>query len=184
MNGTNEMNETTRTPPTVRLAAACLAAVILVTSGCARPLPKGDDPALRTGATRDMPDALREAGFTTMASLINDAALTGGLREPGPFTVFAPTNEAFAKMPPSELEALRKDRDKLFRLLAYHVVYGRVTSPEIFKLTSMRTNEGGLIRVAVVNGKPLLNERTAITRADLAALNGVIHGIDGVLMPK
>jgi len=103
------------------------------------------------------------------------------LQGPGPFTVFAPTDEAFAKLPEGTVEALLKDKEKLTKILTYHVVKGNVTSKDAAKLNSAGTLQGAILRIDASEGVRV-NDAKVVT-ADLRASNGIIHVIDAVLMP-
>ena len=110
------------------------------------------------------------------------AGLVDTLKGEGPFTVFAPTDEAFKKLPDGTVEGLLKDPAKLKEILLYHVVAGKVMAADAAKLTSADTVLGKQIAVKVVDGKIMINDATVAT-ADVAASNGVIHVIDTVLLP-
>ena len=113
------------------------------------------------------------------------AGLVDTLKGPGPFTVFAPTDEAFAKLPAGTLETLLKpeNKAKLQSILTYHVVAGRVMSQDVVKLHSAKTVEGGSIAIKTVNGGVMVNN-AHVTKADIVASNGVIHVIDTVILPE
>jgi uncharacterized surface protein with fasciclin (FAS1) repeats len=121
--------------------------------------------------------------FTTLARAIEAAGLTETLRGEGPFTVFAPTDEAFAKLPDGTLEALLQDKEKLTAILTYHVVPQRVGSAEVAGLTSAKTVNGQELSITATEGKVTVGDATVI-QADIPATNGVIHAIDTVLLPK
>jgi uncharacterized surface protein with fasciclin (FAS1) repeats len=107
------------------------------------------------------------------------------LKGPGPFTVFAPTDEAFAKLPAGTLKALLKPENKaqLRSILFYHVVSGKVMSQDVVKLDSVKTSGGKSIAIRTVNGDVMVNN-AHVAKADIAADNGVIHVIDAVLLPE
>jgi transforming growth factor-beta-induced protein len=126
--------------------------------------------------------AVAAGQFKTLASLLRKAGLAGTLQGKGPFTVFAPTDAAFAKVPKATLAALGKDKAKLRAVLLYHVVKGKVTAARAMKLRSPKTLEGKSLSIRVRNGKVLVGGAT-VTRADVMASNGVIHVIDKVLIP-
>ena len=135
-------------------------------------------------ATADIIETAAAAGsFTTLAKAIEAADLTATLKGEGPFTVFAPTDEAFAKLPKGTLDALLKDKAKLAAILTYHVVPGTVMSKEVAGKSSARTVNGQELSIKAKDGKVKVDKAT-VTTADIAASNGVIHVIDQVLMPE
>jgi len=127
--------------------------------------------------------AVAAGQFTTLASLLQKAGLVDTLATGGPFTVFAPTDAAFAKVPKATLDALAADPAKLKAVLHYHVVPGRVTAADVVKLTSAKTAEGRSLGIKVVNGSVFV-DGAQVTTPDVEATNGVIHVIDSVLIPK
>lgn len=130
----------------------------------------------------DIIEAARGAGsFKTLLMAIDAAGLTDTLRGDGPFTVFAPTDEAFAKLPKETLEKLLKDKKKLASILTYHVVAGKVMASDVVKLKEAKTVEGQSVRIDASNGVKVNNAR--VIKTDVPATNGVIHVIDAVLMP-
>ena len=130
----------------------------------------------------DIVDTAVSAGsFTTLVAAVKAAGLVDTLKGAGPFTVFAPTDEAFAKLPAGTVEALLKDIPKLTKILTYHVVSGKVMAADAAKLTSAKTVEGSELKIDASNGVKI-NDST-VTTADVAADNGVIHIIDAVLLP-
>jgi LPXTG-motif cell wall-anchored protein len=118
----------------------------------------------------------------TLASLLETAGLVSVLKGQGPFTVFAPTDDAFAQISPESLEALKEDPAKLEALLKYHVVQGEIDSANIATLTGTQTLEGQPITIGVKDNKTQINDAT-VTGSDLETANGVIHTIDRVLVP-
>jgi len=135
-------------------------------------------------AEKDIVDTAVAAGnFTTLAKLLTDAGLVATLKGPGPFTVFAPTDEAFAKVPKATLEALGKDKEKLKAVLTYHVVSGKVMAADVVKLTEAKTVQGQSVKVSSMGGKVMI-DNAHVVKADIAATNGVIHVIDSVILPK
>ena len=127
-------------------------------------------------------EAAREAGsFQTLLTAVDAAGLGETLAGGGPFTVFAPTDEAFAALPPETISGLLADPPALARALTYHVVPGRITSAQITHDSEQTTVEGGVLRIAV-NGAVTVNDAHVI-QADVEAENGVIHVIDRVLIP-
>ncbi|MCD0162821.1 MULTISPECIES: fasciclin domain-containing protein [unclassified Deinococcus] len=123
-----------------------------------------------------------DPNFSTLLAAVQAAGLVDTLNSAGPFTVFAPTNAAFAKVPEADLNALLNDPAQLKALLLYHVVPGRVTAAQVTKLTSAKTVNGANIRISTSGGMVMINDST-VTKADVRASNGVIHVIDTVLMP-
>ena len=136
--------------------------------------------------TRDVVDTAIAAGsFKTLAKALDAAGLVTTLKGVGPFTVFAPTDEAFAKLPDGTLETLLKpeNKEKLRRILTYHVVAGKVMASDVVKLQSARAVSGDTITVKVEDGVVHVDNAT-VTSADVLASNGVIHVIDSVILPK
>jgi uncharacterized surface protein with fasciclin (FAS1) repeats len=130
----------------------------------------------------DIVDTAVNAGsFSTLVAAVKAAGLVDTLKGAGPFTVFAPTDEAFAKLPSGTVDALLKDIPKLKKILTYHVVSGKVLAADVVKLKSAKTVEGTEVKINSSNGVKV-NDST-VTTADVAADNGVIHVIDTVLMP-
>ena len=122
--------------------------------------------------------------FTTLVSLLKKAGLVGAL-EKGTYTVFAPTNAAFAKLPKSTLAAVAKDPALLQKVLTYHVIKGRAPAAKVATLDgkSVKTLEGQAVKVSIRGGKVYLNGSTRVTKTDVMASNGVIHVINNVLVP-
>lgn len=128
-------------------------------------------------------DTAADAGkFTTLLAAISAASLTDTLRAPGPHTVFAPTDEAFKRLPTGTVEALLKDTQKLKSLLTYHVVAGAIAAKDI-RLGEIKTVEGTPL-AATLQGNSVSVNGAKVVQADIAASNGVIHAIDAVIMPK
>ena len=121
--------------------------------------------------------------FNTLLKAIRLADLQGKLKTGGPYTVFAPTDEAFAKLPPETLAAVLADENLLRSILLYHVVDGAVFAKDVVGLTSVETLNGATISIAVVGGGVVLNGTSNVIATDIAAKNGVIHVIDTVLLP-
>ena len=126
--------------------------------------------------------AAAAGSFTTLARAIEVAGLTETLKGEGPFTVFAPTDEAFAKLPKNTLDALLEDRENLAAVLTYHVVPQPVGSADVVRLTSVRTANGKVVPISTANGKVMVGNATLI-QTNIPATNGVIHVIDSVLLP-
>lgn len=130
----------------------------------------------------DIVDTAVSAGsFNTLVAAVKAANLVDTLKGPGPFTVFAPTDDAFAKLPAGTVDALLKDIPKLTKILTYHVVSGKVMAADVVKLNSATTVEGSTVKIDASNGVKV-NDSTVVT-PDVAADNGVIHVIDTVLLP-
>ena len=135
-------------------------------------------------AGKDIVDTAVGAGkFTTLVTAVKAAGLVETLKGDGPFTVFAPTDEAFAKIPKAKLEALLKDKHALAAVLTYHVVPGKVMAADVVKLDSATTAQGKAVKISAADGKVKVNGATVV-KADIACTNGVIHVIDTVLMPR
>jgi uncharacterized surface protein with fasciclin (FAS1) repeats len=131
---------------------------------------------------KDIVDTAVAAGnFKTLAAALQAAGLVDTLKGPGPFTVFAPTDEAFAKIPKADLDALLKDKAKLSAVLTYHVVPGKVMAKDV-KAGKVKTVQGGEITITTAGGVKVNDVR--VTATDVVASNGVIHVIESVLMPK
>jgi uncharacterized surface protein with fasciclin (FAS1) repeats len=129
--------------------------------------------------------AVAAGSFKTLAAALQAADLVSTLKGSGPFTVFAPTDAAFAKLPAGTVENLLKpeNKDRLRRILTYHVVPGRVLAADVVKLTSAKAVSGDAISVAV-QGSTVKVDQATVTSTDIAASNGVIHVIDSVILPK
>jgi uncharacterized surface protein with fasciclin (FAS1) repeats len=125
--------------------------------------------------------AVAAGSFKTLVAAVTAAGLGDTLSGPGPFTVFAPSDDAFAKLPAGTVEGLLKDIPALTKILTYHVVSGKVMAADAAKLTSAKTVQGSEIKIDASNGVKI-NGATVVT-ADIDASNGVIHVIDTVLMP-
>ena len=139
--------------------------------------------ALASAHAKDIVDTAVAAGsFKTLATALQAAGLVDTLKGPGPFTVFAPTDEAFAKVPKADLDALLKDKAKLTAVLTYHVVPGRVMAKDV-KPGAVKTVQGSALTVKTDGGKVMVDGAT-VTKTDVVASNGVIHVIDTVVMPK
>ncbi|MEI7444481.1 MAG: fasciclin domain-containing protein [Burkholderiales bacterium] len=131
---------------------------------------------------KDIVDTAVSAGqFKTLATALQAAGLVDTLKGPGPFTVFAPTDEAFARIPKADLDALLKDKAKLTAVLTYHVVPGRVMAKDV-AAGSLKTVQGSALTVATQGGVTVDGAR--VVAVDVAADNGVIHVIDRVVLPK
>ena len=131
---------------------------------------------------KDIVDTAVGAGnFKTLATALQAAGLVDTLKGKGPFTVFAPTDEAFAKIPKAQLDALLADKAKLTAVLTYHVVPGKVMAKDV-KAGKVKTVQGGELTVGTTGGVTV--DGAKVTKADIVAENGVIHVIDTVVLPK
>ena len=131
---------------------------------------------------KDIVDTAVAAGnFKTLATALGVAGLVDTLKGKGPFTVFAPTDEAFAKIPKADLDALLKDKAKLTAVLTYHVVAGKVMAADV-KAGKVKTVQGSELTVSTSGG--VMVDKAKVIKTDIVADNGVIHVIDTVIMPK
>jgi uncharacterized surface protein with fasciclin (FAS1) repeats len=136
-------------------------------------------------ADMDIVDTAVEAGqFTTLAAALEAAGLVETLKGDGPFTVFAPTDEAFAKLPDGTVETLLmpENRDQLTAILTYHVVPGSVMAADVVTLDEAETVNGGMLNISTSGDSVMVNDAT-VTATDIQASNGVIHVIDSVILP-
>jgi uncharacterized surface protein with fasciclin (FAS1) repeats len=136
-------------------------------------------------AEKDIVDTAVSAGqFKTLASALDAAGLVATLKGDGPFTVFAPSDKAFAKLPAGTLENLLKpeNKDQLVAILTYHVVPGKVEAADVAKLDEAETVNGKMINIKIKGDTAMVND-AKVTKADIAASNGVIHVIDTVILP-
>jgi uncharacterized surface protein with fasciclin (FAS1) repeats len=133
----------------------------------------------------DIVDTAVAGKFNTLVAAVKAAGLVETLKGPGPFTVFAPTDEAFAKLPPGALDNLLKpeNKAKLQSILKYHVVSGKVMAADVIKLDSATTVEGSNVDIKNRNGRLMIGN-AHLLKTDIAASNGVIHVIDAVLLPN
>jgi uncharacterized surface protein with fasciclin (FAS1) repeats len=155
----------------ILVIAALLSGLVLAPQGHAQ------------GPDRDIVStALAEGSFSTLAAALEAAELVSVLQGDGPFTVFAPTDEAFAKLPEGSIEALLNDREQLTRVLMYHVVPGEVTSSEVVGMSEAQTAAGLNASIEVRDGSVYVGGAQVIT-PDVMASNGVIHVIDTVMLP-
>ncbi|MGB1975427.1 MAG: fasciclin domain-containing protein [Vibrio toranzoniae] len=135
---------------------------------------------------RDIVDvAANNGSFTTLVAAVKAAGLVETLKGDGPFTVFAPTDEAFAALPEGTVDMLLKpeNKDKLVAVLTYHVVPGKIMATEVMKLNSAKTVQGEAVMIAIDDGNVMINN-AKVAMPDVEASNGVIHVIDKVLLPK
>ena len=159
----------------MRTATAFLVLIVLAVAAA---------PASAARPDQDIVDTATAAGnFTTLTGLLERAGLVSALKEPGPYTVFAPTDAAFAKVPKKKLDALLKSRKKLRSVLLYHVVGRKLTAAQVANRKRATTLNGKKVRFRVRDSKVYVN-RTRVTTADIGASNGVIHVINRVLLPR
>jgi uncharacterized surface protein with fasciclin (FAS1) repeats len=157
-----------------KLVMAALAVVALSFSGMSA-----------RAAEKDIVDTAVSAGqFKTLAAALDAAGLVDTLKGDGPFTVFAPTDEAFAKLPDGTVENLLKpeNKDQLVAILTYHVVPGKVQAADVVKLDEAKTVNGKMVDLKVEGDTAMVND-AKVTKTDIIASNGVIHVIDTVIMP-
>lgn len=174
------------------LVVALLAFVVAACTTAATPSPvpatPAPTPAPATAApTPGLVDIVATADgagtFTTLLAAATAAGLVETLQGPGPFTVFAPTDDAFAALPEGTLDSLLADPEALGQILLYHVVAGEVLAADVVGLTSAESVQGSPIAISVMDGKVYLNETAQVTATDIMASNGVIHVIDQVILP-
>jgi uncharacterized surface protein with fasciclin (FAS1) repeats len=139
---------------------------------------KSADPSMNIVET-----AISAGSFSTLVAAVQAAGLVETLSGEGPFTVFAPTDEAFAEIPEDQLNALLADKEALTAVLTYHVVSGKVMSGDVVKLSSAETVNGQSVEIKVMDGKVMIDGAQVIS-ADVEATNGVIHVINKVILPK
>jgi len=131
----------------------------------------------------DIVDTAVSAGsFTTLVTAVQAAGLVDTLKSPGPFTVFAPTDEAFAKLPAGTVEGLLADIPALTKILTYHVVAGKVMAADVVSLTSTTTVQGGDLTIDAADGVKV--NGVNVIQTDIEADNGVIHVVDSVIIPE
>ncbi len=164
----------------ILVATACLAI-----AGCGERQSESEEAAMET--PKEMPmdivdTAVKDGRFETLVAALRAADLVETLKAEGPFTVFAPTDDAFAKLPPGTVEGLLEDVPKLKNILLYHVVPGKVMSAAVVELESADTALGEKVMIKVAEGKVMINDAQVIV-ADIEASNGVIHVIDTVILP-
>ena len=141
----------------------------------------------KQGATyeKTQPDivdtAISAGSFNTLVTAIKAAGLVETLKGDGPFTVFAPTDEAFAKLPSEQLNALLEDKEALIKVLTYHVVPGQVKAEDVVKLSSANTVEGQSVKITIADS--VMVNGAVVTKTDIMTSNGVIHVIDSVILP-
>jgi uncharacterized surface protein with fasciclin (FAS1) repeats len=145
-----------------------------------------DHHEMKKESAADIVDVAVATGqFNTLAAALGAAGLVETLKGDGPFTVFAPTDAAFAKLPAGTVESLLKpeNKDQLIAILTYHVVPGNIMAADVVKLDSATTVNGANVKIAVVDGSVMIDGATVV-KTDIAASNGVIHVIDSVMLPN
>jgi uncharacterized surface protein with fasciclin (FAS1) repeats len=153
---------------------ALFAVVLSVAAGAATARPRDDANIVQT--------AVAAGQFKTLTTLLARAGLVGALQKAGPYTVFAPTDAAFKKVPKRTLNALLRNKAKLKAVLLYHVVSGEVTPADVAKLSTAKTLNGKSVRIRT-SGMNVFVNSAKVTKADVKASNGVIHVINRILMP-
>jgi uncharacterized surface protein with fasciclin (FAS1) repeats len=144
----------------------------------------GASPASAARQDRDIVDTATAPGdFATLTQLLKRAGLVNALKRPGPYTVFAPTDAAFAKVPKRKLDALQNNKKKLRSVLLYHVVGNKLTADQVAHRKRAKTLNGKKLRFRVRDSNVYIN-RARVTTADVGASNGVIHAINRVLLPR
>lgn len=166
----------------MRTAFVTLGATVVAAAAIIAPLAAASPAA----AQKDIPQvAASSPQFSTLVSLLKKAGLVGALKQ-GTYTVFAPTNAAFAKLPKATFQAVSTDRALLKKVLTYHVVKGKAPAAKVVTLDgkSVKTLEGQGVKVSIRGGKVYLNGSSLVTKTDIPASNGIIHVINRVLIPK
>ena len=165
-------------------AAGCAAKDQTATPTNAPTASAEESPAAKTAESSTIVDiAVADGNFETLVAALQAAGLDEALAGDGPFTVFAPTDEAFAKLPEGTIEALLADTDTLTKILTYHVVPGKVMASDVVSLDSAETVAGMPLKIKVKDGKVKVGDAMVVT-TDIRASNGVIHVIDSVLIPQ
>ncbi|NIO49984.1 MAG: fasciclin domain-containing protein [Candidatus Aminicenantes bacterium] len=137
----------------------------------------------RKGKKNIVETAVAAGQFNTLVTAVKEADLVETLAGPGPFTVFAPTDDAFAKLPEGTIATLLQNKDQLKAILTYHVVAGKVMASDVVKLQSATTVNGQQITIKVKGGKVMV-DNAKVVKTDIECTNGVIHVIDTVMLPK
>jgi uncharacterized surface protein with fasciclin (FAS1) repeats len=167
----------------VRIVALSGAGIAVAGGATAAVATSAPAPAAQPAAAKTIVGvAASDPQFSTLVKLVKAAGLATTLSK-GSYTVFAPTNKAFAKVPKKTLTALGKDKAKLKAVLLYHVVKGRVPASKVVTLKSAKTVNGASIKIKVKSGSVYLNGSTKVTKTDIKASNGIVHVINKVLLP-
>jgi uncharacterized surface protein with fasciclin (FAS1) repeats len=173
---------TTTTTTTARRSAAALVAGIAALALAAAPASARPATAAAAAKPNLVETAVAAGNFTTLVSLVKQAGLAETLSGAGPYTVFAPTDKAFKKVPKKTLTALGKDKAKLKAVLLYHVAAGRLAAKRVVKRSSIKTLNGKRVKIRVRGRNVFVNQAKVVT-ADVRASNGIIHVINRVLIP-
>jgi uncharacterized surface protein with fasciclin (FAS1) repeats len=159
------------------------ALLLLIVVAALAAAPLGSTAGTGSRQSGDIVATAKAAGtFTTLTMLLKRADLTSALKQPGPYTVFAPTDAAFKKVPKKTLKALLANKAKLKAVLLYHVVAGKVTAADVVKLHSAKTLNGKTVSIRVSGSNVFVNT-AKVVKADVMATNGVIHVVNRVLIP-
>jgi uncharacterized surface protein with fasciclin (FAS1) repeats len=165
---------------------ACLSLAVVATIAFAATGSAADACPGSKGGSKDIVTTAVDAGqFKTLATALQAAGLVETLQGKGPFTVFAPTDKAFAKLPEGTVESLLKpeNKDQLTAILTYHVVPGKVTAADVVKLDKAKTVQGSEVQITV-SGNSVRVDNASVIKADIHCSNGVIHVIDSVILPN
>jgi uncharacterized surface protein with fasciclin (FAS1) repeats len=161
------------------LQSSMILALIVIFSGAA----VAGDHGKSTMKDKDIVEtAIASGSFETLVAAVKTAGLVETLKGEGPFTVFAPTDEAFAKLPDGTVEALLADKEKLTAILTYHVVPGKVMASDVIKLDKAETVNGQHVTI-VANDAGVMVDNASVVKTDIVCSNGVIHVIDAVILP-
>ncbi|MBK7579677.1 MAG: fasciclin domain-containing protein [Myxococcales bacterium] len=167
-----------------RFASALVIALGVGVFGCGSD-DDSSNPSNQTQQNSIIQTAQAAGSFKTLVAAVEAASLVETLSGPGPFTVFAPTDEAFAKLPAGTIDTLLKPENKqaLADILTYHVVSGDVRAESVVTLSAAKTVNGAEVSIKIVDGAVILNDSVKVVQTDIVASNGVIHVIDAVLLP-
>jgi uncharacterized surface protein with fasciclin (FAS1) repeats len=164
----------------MKIRSSMIAAVLLAAAPICHSFATADECA--SDEKTIVETAIGAEKFSTLVTALKAAGLVDTLQGKGPFTVFAPTDEAFAEIPEETLAALLKDKAALTEILTYHVVSGKVMAADVVKLDSAKTVQGDEVEIEVKDGNVMVNQANVVT-TDIVCSNGVIHVIDAVIMP-
>lgn len=168
----------------IAISACSTAATPTAVPAATAEAPSAEPSESAAAMTKDIVETATEAGsFKTLLTAVEAAGLVETLQGDGPFTVFAPTDEAFAALPAGTLDGLLADPEALKKVLLYHVVSGSVTADQVVGLASADSVEGSPIAISVKDGTVYLNDSATVVTPDVMASNGVIHVIDEVILP-